>query len=155
MADQPPVPVNPVPPELPPKFDLAATPPLTEADKFSGLTGYFKQWANFGVIGVLCGLLSWVIYRQDANSSIMQDLVENHAAERREEAEKSRSHGDRAVEQITAILREQQKGRDTVRADRAKDMAEVKALLKQTVEILQEYIKRILDVYLPQSKKTM
>lgn len=80
--------------------------------RFAGLTGSARTWANLGVIGIISGLLTWmVMYANPANEKSHRDVVEklltNSAAEikserdaARSEAEKSRTHGTAAAEKL-------------------------------------------------------
>lgn len=84
----------------------------TAATKFSGVRGLFAQWANFGVIGVLAGLLTYSIVwglpsmQADFHTLIDREREANRteiAKERqaaRDEAERSRKHGDKSAEVI-------------------------------------------------------
>lgn len=148
MPNEPAVPVNPQPAQLPPKFDVANVPAVNANEAFSGLKGKVLQWASSSIIAFQCCLLGWMVYRQDANSGIIQDIIEANAAERREEASKSREHGDKAVAAITTIMIEQQRGRDVNRIERAKDTAEIKDYLKRVTEMMQGFIQRALEAYL-------
>lgn len=105
----------------------------TTAAKFAGVRGLFAQWANFGVIGVLAGLLTYSIVwglpsmQNDFHTLIDREREANRneiAKERqaaRDEAERSRQHGDRAAENISRAI-----DRSTERIDsRHKEMIDV------------------------------
>lgn len=105
----------------------------TSAAKFAGVRGLFAQWANFGVIGVLAGLLTYSIVwglpsmQADFHALIDREREANRAEITRErqaardEAERSRQHGDKSAENISRAI-----DRSTERIDlRHKEMIDV------------------------------
>ena len=87
-------------------------PEATAEQRFAGVRGLFGQWANFGIIGVVAGLLTWfVVWGMPGMQSEFHTLIDRErehsrreiAAERqtsREESAKSREHGDRSAKII-------------------------------------------------------
>lgn len=89
--------------------------------RFAGLSGKFKSWANFGVIGVMTGLLCWMVMysnpsMQKAHLEVIEKVQEKAAAEikierdsSRSETEKSRQHGGAVGKELADGLRENAK----------------------------------------------
>lgn len=95
--------------------------PPTAQEAFLGVTGKWRNWAGFGIAGFVCGLLSWITMhelpatRQEFNKLQQEQQIRHQQdiqAERkaaREDQAASRAHGDKAVGEITAAIREQTK----------------------------------------------
>lgn len=81
---------------------------LGTADKFSGLSGFFKQWAGLGVIGVICGLMAWKITVDDpANRELMMSIVKEERSVSRDETDRSRKHGNDAAKALAEAINKQ------------------------------------------------
>ena len=79
-----------------------------DTDKFLGLAGIWKQWANLGVVGVVCGIVIYLITVAvpKAQQSFHDELrLEREAA--RTEQQKSREHGEMAIKEISTAIRYQ------------------------------------------------
>ena len=104
----------------------------TPQDAYTGLSGFFKQWTGLGVIGVMSGLLVYAMTIQlpGVQDKFHQELREERGAFR-EEAEKSRKHGEYAVEKLTATMGKHQ---ETVAENQ-----------RQMIEIMRQQLKMAKD----------
>ena len=102
-------------PVIPPSDQSGSNP----ADKFIGLTGRWKALANFGIVGVVAALMTYLVtvelpsvqerfhstLRQEREAA-RQELGEERRASR-EEAEKSRQHGNQATKELGSSIQQQ------------------------------------------------
>lgn len=65
--------------------------------QFLGLSGFFRQWGNFGIAGVICGLAVWLVTVE----------LPRERERSREDMDKARSHGDAAAKVLGEAIREQ------------------------------------------------
>lgn len=87
---------------------VANQEPIQVSDAFTGLTGFFRQWAAFGIIGVMSGLLVYdKTVQQPVQLSDFHQQLREERSQGREDAKESRKHGDDAVGKITEAMREQ------------------------------------------------
>jgi len=80
----------------------------TPADKFIGLAGPWKTFANLGIAGIIAGSFIWLLTVQlpSMNRQFAEDLrYERECAHR--EAEKSREHGNKAAKDLSEAIKEQ------------------------------------------------
>lgn len=79
-------------------------------DAFTGLAGYFRQWAAMGITGFACGLTVWVVTvdlpkeRQASRDDMRQEREVS-----REDAKASRQHGNQAAKELADSIKEQTK----------------------------------------------
>ena len=88
----------------------------TDASKFAGLSGLWKQWAGFGVIGVMSGLMCYVVMVQlpEMQKLHLETIEKTQAAAREEiheerqssrtDAAASRQHGSQAADKLADAI---------------------------------------------------
>ena len=101
-----------------PALDPDPTPgPMPDSEKrFLGLDGLWRQWANFGIVGVIAGLMSYVVMFTipDLQRSHLQTIervstearseLQAERAAGRSDAEKSREHGNKSADKLAESL---------------------------------------------------
>lgn len=82
--------------------------PEITADKFLGLSGIFKQWANLGLAGILAGLAVYLVSVSLPNA---QERFHDELRIEREiavtERQKSREHGNSSARELAESIKEQ------------------------------------------------
>ena len=91
--------------------------PIPDSEKrFLGLDGIWKQWANFGIAGVIAGLMSYVVMFTipDLQRSHLETInniskearteIQTERAAARSDMDKSRQHGDLSATKIAESL---------------------------------------------------
>lgn len=77
-------------------------------EKFLGLAGFWKQFANFGIAGVLCAITIYLVaYLVPSMHEHFHDEMRLEREASRIEAQKSRDHGNQVGKDMTDAIREQ------------------------------------------------
>jgi len=87
--------------------------PADAASRFLGLEGYWKQVANLGLAGVMCGLTIYLITVTLPNvQNKFHDELKSEREAHREDVEKSRKHGTESAKELAKAISEQSRMMD-------------------------------------------
>lgn len=115
---------------------------LSAADRFSGLTGFFKQWASLGVIGLVCGIMVWKIMLDDpAQRELLLKTVGDERTVSRDEQDKSRKHGNDAAKTLAEAINRQTGVIEANQQRVAEHEAKVRANQENLIRIQAELLK--------------
>ena len=113
------------------KPSAARAVPLTALDKFTGLTGMYKQATQVGINSIVAMVMVY------STTVMIPDIVEKHSKNMKEAREEGFSHGEKAVERIARSI---DGLKDTFEGQQSKvrnNQGESIAIQKRMVEILE------------------
>lgn len=117
---------------------------LSAADRFSGLTGFFKQWASLGVIGLVCGIMVWKIMLDDPSQrELLLKAVGDERIVSREEQAHSRKHGNDAAKALADSINRQTEVIAANQQRVAEHEAKVRANQENLIKIQAELLKAV------------